>query len=140
MTGRDDERDFRQDADADLRAAFAALRSEESAQAPSFEAVLGAASRGAVRRRRPWLVPALTGTIAAAAVVVAVLAVRHTPDAHVPAGVRIEEWTAPTDFLLETPGRDFLETVPRIGELPARVVGESSDDGRERRKGRSISP
>ena len=140
MKGRDDPRDLRPDADADLRAAFAALRSEEGVNAPSFEEVLGAATRGAVRRRRPWLVPALTGTIAAAALVVAVMAVRHPPDPRIPAGPGIEAWTAPTDFLLETPGRDLLETVPRIGELPARVVGESSDDGRERRKGRSISP
>ena len=141
MTGRDDERDPRQDADADLRAAFAAVRSEESAKAPSFEAVLRAASRGAMRRRRPWLVPALSGTIAAAALIAAVIAVTRAPEPRIPAVASIEAWTAPTDFLLETPGHDFLETVPRIGELPARGVGEAPDDGRgDPRKRRSISP
>jgi hypothetical protein len=140
VTGRDDQRDVRQDADADLRAAFAALRREEGAHAPSFEAVLRGAARGAVRRRRPWLVPALTGTIAAAALVMAMIAVRHPPDPRIPAGAGIEAWTAPTDFLLETPGRDFLETVPRIGELPARGMGEAPDDGRDPRKRRSVSP
>jgi hypothetical protein len=31
----------------------------------------------------------------------------------------ITEWKAPTDFLLETPGRELLRTVPRFGELKA---------------------
>ena len=140
MTGRDDERDARPDKDADLRAAFAALRSEESATVPSFEAVLAAAARGKTDRRRPWLVPAVTGSIAAAALAAAGIAVMRRPEPRLPPMAAIEQWTAPTDFLLETPGREFLETVPSIGDL--RPVGSSEvvDDGGRSRKRRSMSP
>jgi hypothetical protein len=121
VTGRDDERDTRPDDEADLRAAFASMRHEDAARAPTFEAVVTAASRGAAKRRRPWLVPALTGTVAAAALVVAITAVVRRPEPRVPAARSIDEWTAPTDFLLETPGRDFLGSVPRFG-VPREVA------------------
>jgi hypothetical protein len=140
VTRRDDERDAVQDGDADLRAAFADVRKEDAAKAPAFETVLAAASRGAAERRRPWVVPALTGSIAAAALVVAVVAVVRNPGPRIPPVASIEQWTAPTDFLLETPGRAFLETVPRIGELPAGGASESGGQSDHPRKRRSISP
>lgn len=135
MTERDGDAK-RTDADADMRAAFTAVRNADAVGAPPFEAVLALARRD-THRRRPWLVPALTGSVAAAALAVAIVAVMHRPEPRVPPPVSIEEWTAPTDFLLETPGRELLETVPRIGEIPWMARLEGLDDREKRRR---VSP
>ena len=136
MTPPDDGTKRRAD-DADLRAAFSALRTEDAAGAPPFEAVLAAGSRRGTHRRRPWLVPALTGAMAAAALAVAIVAVARRPEPRLAPPVSIERWTAPTDFLLETPGRELLETVPSIGEVPE--IGPL--DGAEKTaKRRSVAP
>lgn len=139
MTTRDDDPDARQDDGADLRAAFAVVRREDAAGAPPFEAVL-AASRRATHRRRPWLVPALTGTMAAVVVAVAVLTVARRPEPRPPWAPSIEDWTAPTDFLLETPGMELLETVPSIGEVPTVRPLEGLDESVRLEKRRSVSP
>lgn len=106
--------DFRNDdlRDDDLRARFAALRQEEAAQTPEFRVVPRRADHS---RRRS------VGTfIAVAACLVAMVAgifwlkvVLPQRDGNRVAS--ITEWKAPTDFLLETPGRDLLRTVPAIG-------------------------
>jgi hypothetical protein len=140
VSGRDDERDPRRDDEADLRAAFAGMRREDAAGAPAFEAVVTAASRGVAKRRRPWLVPTLTGTVAAAALAVAVTAVLRRPEPRIPATRTIEEWIAPTDFLLETPGRELLETVPEIGALPAIGADEALPATASPGTKRSMSP
>ena len=136
MTTRDDDPGARPDDGADLRAAFAVVRREDAAGAPPFQAVL-AASRRADHRRRPWLMPALMGTMTAAVVAVALVAVTRRPDPRPPSPVSIEDWTAPTDFLLETPGRELLETVPSIGGVP--MVRPLDADGRPPKR-RSVSP
>ena len=95
-----------------LRHRFAALRREEDQQAPEF-ATLWKARAGARRRQARWFA-------AAACMLVALLAllwirsVQRRPDDKTVAS--ITEWKAPTDFLLETPGRELLRTVPEIGE------------------------
>lgn len=113
MTMRGDDRD----ADADLRRAFAALRREEAKATPTFEAV-----RTRVRSGPRRLAP-LGGLLAAASVAAAILAiVVRRPDPPPPM-VSMEQWIAPTDFLLDTPGREMLQTVPRIGlDLKPRSV------------------
>lgn len=121
------------DEDADLRRSFAGLRSEDARNVPSFEATVAAARRSGTARRG-WLIPAATGTVAAVAATLAVIAVVRRPEPRSRPSVSIEEWTAPTDFLLETPGRELLETVPSIGELPA-----AAEDGDAARR-RSVSP
>lgn len=140
MTKHPRGRDPRQDDDADLRVAFAAIREEDAAGVPAFEAVLAGASRGRTERRRPWLLPTLTGTVAAAALAVAGIAVMRRPEPRLPKVAVIEQWTAPTDFLLETPGREFLETVPSIGDLRPVGASEAVDEGGRSRKRRSVSP
>jgi len=120
MTMRGDDPGGRKDDDADLRAAFAALRRDDSASAPGFEPLLAAAearSKAAADRSRRLLVPVMAGTLAAAALVALVITAVRRPAAPLPSLASIEQWTAPTDFLLETPGREFLETVPRIGVM-----------------------
>src|SRR5688572_3397655 len=100
---------MRGDDENDLREAFAVLRREDAKRVPAFEAVRA--------RRRPRRLPPLGGLLAAASVAAAILAVvARRPDP--PPMASMEEWIAPTDFLLETPGRDIVRTVPRIGLVP----------------------
>ena len=93
--------------DADLRQAFAVLRREEARAAPAFEAVRA--------RRAPRRLTALGGLLAAASVTAAILGiVVRRSDPPLPMA-SMEQWIAPTDFLLDTPGREILQTVPRFG-------------------------
>src|SRR5262249_30701676 len=97
--------------DEQLRRRFADLRQEDGRRAPPFAALWRRRQRKPERRIR-WVF------VAAAAVIVFaglfwLRAVRPRPtDATV---ASITAWKAPTDFLLETPGRDLLRTVPEIG-------------------------
>ena len=111
MTGND--QDFRDD---DLRARFAELRREEEAQAPEF----AFPSPGWAGQGRRWSAGKL---IAVAACLVTIVAAvfwlrlvpqgrEREPGTHV---ASLTEWRAPTDSLLETPGRELLRTVPAIG-------------------------
>jgi len=110
MTMRGDGQD-----DADLRQAFAVLRREDAKAAPIFEAVLA--------RARPRRLAPLGGLLVAASVVAAILGVLvRRPDPPPPVA-SLGTWIAPTDFLLDTPGRQIVQTVPRIGGVlePRRV-------------------
>jgi hypothetical protein len=100
----------------ELAAAFSALRREEEEQCPPFAEVV---RRGQVRSlrsgspRRPRLL------WAAATVAVAVLAVwlgLRRPEPRIPAAGSppLAEWRAPTDFLLETSGREILADPARL--------------------------
>lgn len=111
MTGHD--RDFRHD---DLRERFAALRREEEAQTPEF----ALPSPGWAGRSRRWYAGKLfAGAVCVATMVAAVFLLWLMP----PKPERepgkpfasLTEWKSPTDFLLETPGRELLRTVPAIG-------------------------
>ncbi len=102
----------RDDDEDDLRQAFAALRRDDAEQAPLFEGVLTAAQ---LRRGRRGLVPLLGGLVASVAAIVLVVVAVRRPASTPPRMFAIERWTAPTDFLLRTPGREILQTTPRIG-------------------------
>lgn len=95
--------------DGALRAQFAALRKVDERAAPAF------------MLKRPHARPALfvpawsaASLLLAFAVGAAWLAVRReAPDeALLPAGFHGVSLRTPTDFLLETPGRDLLRSVP----------------------------
>ena len=104
--------------DADLRQTFADLRREEAKAAPTFEAVR-ARAHGGPRRLAP-----LGGLLAAAGVAAVLLGiVVRRIDPPPPPMASMGEWIAPTDFLLNTPGREIVHTVPRIGDViePWRV-------------------
>lgn len=99
--------------DAELRNHFAALRDEELARIPAFERVLRTLPRPHTGLRAI--------AVSACLVVVASLSVLHmfrerTPPAPVLAVPSLAQWRAPTDFLLDTPGRELLHSIPRIGE------------------------
>jgi hypothetical protein len=104
MTGNNDDRD--------LRARFAALRQEEEAQAPRFALP---ATRAVRRRRTPGLIPVAECALAIAAAIFVLRFVALEPRRPSAPVASLTEWRAPTDFLLETPGRELLRTVPALG-------------------------
>jgi hypothetical protein len=91
----------------DLRRRFEELREEERTSVPRF-----AIPSPRQPNRRPLLALAVL-----LLVVIALLFPRHsetfTP-ADRAAARSIAEWHAPTDFLLRTPGRELLTSVPSI--------------------------
>ena len=104
--------------DNELRSRFAELRREEEAQGPAF-----ALPRPNGMRHGSRLQPRL-GRIAAVAlclagIIAGVLFLQllrpHVDRSPGKAPVSLTEWKAPTDFLLETPGRELLRAVPEIG-------------------------
>jgi hypothetical protein len=119
-------RDDEQVRDDELRSRFVALRREEAAQAPEFVAPgrgvvpRATASREGIRRRRGWTAGRLMA-VSACSITILALAwwwrlMPQKPGHEGTPAVSITEWRAPTDFLLETPGRELLRTVPSIGE------------------------
>ncbi len=106
------------DGDDALRDRFAALRREEERQAPEFASLWPGRAR-APRGKTRWLVAAVCALIVVAAVLWLRSAGRKPADVSV---VSLTEWKAPTDFLLETPGRELLRTVPEIGEWHGYTV------------------
>jgi len=106
--------------DDKLRESFASLSRTEAVRAPSFDAVLGRTRRPSVHRLRG---------IAAVAAVMAVVAVSVFQGSHHrgspalgTAEPMLADWRAPTDFLLETPGRVLLHTIPKVGHYPSDVL------------------
>jgi hypothetical protein len=99
------------DSDDTLRRRFAVLRREEEQQAPEFDR-LWKARPGDRSRQTRWYAAAACALIAVLAFVL-IRSAQHRPGERAVAS--ITEWKAPTDFLLETPGRELLSTVPEIG-------------------------
>ena len=100
--------------DRDLRQRFAALRREDEGGTPAFASIRKTL---ATRRRRPRMTTLLTAAAALAMLLAAVSLLRppHAGKAPPPPVLSITEWRAPTDFLLQTPGRELLRAVPKIG-------------------------
>jgi hypothetical protein len=96
--------------DFDLRERFAHLRDRERACAPDFDRVV---ARAGVARgpRASW------AYVAAAALVVAAVALVVLRRIEMPAQrteSSLARWSAPTDFLLRTPGHELLSTSPAL--------------------------
>ncbi len=111
--------------DSMLRDEFASLRRAEEASVPSFGGVTGRARRRS--NRGSWGL-AVAASLALLAVMVAIVWVRHahgsaTNDRAAP---MLSDWHAPTDFLLDTPGRELLHTIPEFGNDPATGLGPFS--------------
>jgi len=102
--------------DDQLRARFAALRREEEAQAPEF-VIRSGVGRERGRQRSTGQLIAITACVAAIAVAAVWLHFASQKPEPEPGKfvASITEWKAPTDFLLLTPGRELLRTVPTIG-------------------------
>ena len=83
------------------------------------------------RPRRAW------GLAGAMAVIVATLiigltlhrrAVRTVTETELAAAEKLAGWRAPSDVLLETPGREILRTTPRLGESYLRVPVKTDEE------------
>jgi len=83
--------------------------------------IMNAAELAGRRSRTAWPVWGL----AAAAVLLIVLgggpvlrwfSTRTSPDAELATATRLANWRAPSDALLNTPGRDIFSVTPRLGE------------------------
>src|SRR5687767_8461161 len=99
------------DDDRDLRDMFARLRREDHSHAPPFRLP-------ASRPVSPWATPVKVAAAAAVILVAVVLAVPDSGSRRPP--VQLVDlgdaaWHSPTDFLLNTPGRELLRTIPPIG-------------------------
>ncbi len=100
--------------DSDLREQFASLRRDEATSVPSFERVIGIARRRS--NDAGWRV-AIAASLLIVAMGAVIFRVSRPPEApttrvSVPS---LADWRAPTDFLLDTPGRELLHTVPDLG-------------------------
>ena len=113
----------RDDLDGDLRERFAHLREDERARAGSFLRVRTRFGQPGKHRSAPSIRVIMT---AAAVVAFAVITVTTLGDRRRTASVDpafmttrsvlpVGSWDAPTDFLLKTPGAQFLNTLPAIG-------------------------
>jgi hypothetical protein len=110
--------------DHDLLARFASLRRRIEERAPSFDAML---ARAAVSRGRFGARATAAGAAAAIIAVALLLWLSHTsnPPTEVPESSMLG-WKSPTDFLLDTPERALLRTVPRLGEFPQPITLQPS--------------
>lgn len=108
--------------DSQLREYFASLRRAEEARIPSFEQVVGRARRRPAQqfRRRAVAGPVL---LAAAAAIAFWASNPHPPAAIHSTAPMLADWRAPTDFLLDTPGRELLNTIPEVGRYPPLGLG-----------------
>jgi hypothetical protein len=115
--------------DSSLREQFASLRRADAASAPSFLQVTSRA--GNQFNDTPWKV-GLAACIVLTATVATIWVARVAPpggSVHAPAPM-LADWRAPTDFLLDTPGRDLLHTIPNltpdsptgVGPLPPTLM------------------
>ena len=109
--------------DSRLKTHFANLREEDQSTAPPFDRTAAAAP---VLSRHGYFVRIALAAMPVLAIAV-MLAVRpHRPKDVVPG--KLSAWSSPTSFLLETPGKRFLNHTPRLGEpllhaLPAAQDG-----------------
>ena len=123
--------------DADLRNAFAVLRRDDAEKVPRFADLLAAAD--APQHRPVPLRRLLVAASLVAALIAGVSLWRQSP-APSPSAVSLADWTAPTDFLLRTPGYEVLETVPRLGQWPELASLGTADRRGPVPKRRSPSP
>jgi hypothetical protein len=114
--------------DDDLRQRFAALREQDERDRPGFPQVRA----GALARRKTGGRRLPLAAVAAAALVLLALVLGREPE---PPGPSLAEWRAPTDFLLDTPGREVLTLAPSLdlGPWMAAVPARSRQAPPERR-------
>jgi anti-sigma factor RsiW len=103
---------------------------------PGFRArvLAAAAAVSEAKRGRAWRLWGLAGAMA---VIVATLmiglmlhrrAVRTVPETELAAAEKLAEWRAPSDVLLEAPGREILRTTPRLGESYLHVPVKTDEE------------
>jgi hypothetical protein len=99
----------------EIRKRFASMRNEDSSRISRFEHVLERVRTKSYLGLRP-LVAASCLLIATIVVSVAYRSYERVPATSGIAAPSLAHWRAPTDFLLDTPGRELLYAIPQIGE------------------------
>ena len=97
----------------ELRARFDELRREEQARIPPYR------PPDRLAKRRPGVRMRFLAAAATVLILVAIASWRGSWRRDAPPHAAIDakpfQWTAPTDFLLQTPQSDLMRTTPRIG-------------------------
>jgi hypothetical protein len=120
--------------DGGLRDSFALLRRDERSSAPAISALLVPGVRQPRPRPGPaaWVLAGLAAvTVAIAGRGVVAARLEHRAAAEVARALgplRDTQWRAPTDALLETPGRESLAGVPALGRLRALFDPDSTPE------------
>lgn len=116
------------DPDADIRARFARMAQEDAAAAPALPDFDSLRVRRPARWRAPMRWAAGAAGVSALAAAATLIVLRQPPVPY-PIDLSATAWTAPTDFLLNTPGSALLRHVPSIGvaTAPPTEPTESTD-------------
>lgn len=114
--------------DQELRLRFQKLHEEVDSLAPPFSMPHPAPRRTRFYLARPAPALAFAATVAAVAIAIGL---RSTRSPLLP-GYDGVLWKSPTDFLLNTPGRDLLFTVPTTSGAPDLDALEHLDDAAPR--------
>ena len=119
------------DSDAQLRDKFSRLRLSDESGGPDFAALVSPDALTQARRRQRGRKLGTAATLAGLSGLV--LFILGSPDtdnrapARSAATIRIDlgavYWRAPSDFLLDTPGRDLLRGLPTFTTSPVGTVG-----------------
>lgn len=112
--------------DRALHNLFARMRQEEQQHIPAFASLWAGRTR-APRGKVLWFVVASCALLAVATVFLQRL---ERPKREQVSMASITEWKAPTDFLLETPGREMLRAVPEIGAWRGYTAATADTAGR----------
>lgn len=118
--------------DERIRHLFREVREQDERETPPFSRTWSAArSRQRQDVETPW---ALAFHVATALFIVigvsAVLVLRPTSprdDFNLQVAAGLSSWQSPTDFLLSTPGSQFIQSVPSIGDSLTQLGSTRSD-------------
>ncbi len=111
--------------DSALRKRFLSLREQEQQHVPAFALLWGGRAH-TPHNKGLWYAAAACALIMVAAIL---LLRSDRPNRDKVLMVSITEWKAPTDFLLETPGHEILQTVPEIGKWQGFTAATTATDG-----------
>lgn len=127
--------------ESDLRGLFQEARQADEASAPAFDKVRERARMRHPSQTRGVALAALAAVLGLVGLAVMLLQrpepeSARTGDATVGRkAVSLSEWEAPTDFLLDIPGRELLQSTPPIG---ADVLNFSDVETQRNKKGADL--
>ncbi len=87
-----------------------------------------------MKRGRSWRIWAWSGAIAVMATTIVVGLALHwktlesAPESDLAGAKKLAEWRAPSDVLLETPGREIMWKTPKLGESYLHVSEKSNEE------------
>jgi hypothetical protein len=111
------------------------LLAKAAEPSPDLRARIVAAAEAAADRRHPmlWRLWAVVGAVSAMVLLMLFLVFAHgtrVTEAELRDAQALAQWHAPTDVFLRTPGQEFLNSTPRLGDsyitIPADTEGGGS--------------